>query len=527
MCANDVVLCHEDHCRFAKDYAAKMEASGLVERLLDSRRHLDPDAVFEEARQEEVCPFEVSLELAERADVVLGDYNYVFDPVVALAAAKDPASLSGALLLVDEAHNLVDRGRGYYSPELSDAALAALEERIGSTSAKSAWDAAQAARRVRQLVADAAALLPEGGTEPAGLVPLDGARLDDLRLDLESLLVRHLADLRAGAERLPDDPVLDLYFTFTRFHDVSRMAQPPGAPAPDPAYDVIASRTATGSRLSILCKDPSRPLGAVLNGAAATVEMSATLTPPEFYRDLLGLDPDRTDVLRLPSPFPRENRAVLVAADVDTTYSARAKDAPRLAAIVADVARACPGNVLALFPSYRFLDDVRRHLPALPGRRVLRPSDRSTELERNATLDAMRDGGSPVLLLAASGGAFAEGVDYPGEMLSAVVVVSPALPQVRFEQERIRAYFEERFEKGFEYAYVVPGMTRVIQSAGRLIRSETDTGVVVLACRRFLRAPYKSYLPSDWYGDDPAELLSTSVGADTAAFFESRGRRTR
>jgi DNA excision repair protein ERCC-2 len=112
-------------------------------------------------------------------------------------------------------------------------------------------------------------------------------------------------------------------------------------------------------------------------------------------------------------------------------------------------------------------------------------------------------------------------------MLSAVVVVSPALPQVRFEQERMRAYFEERFEKGFEYAYVVPGMTRVVQSAGRLIRSETDVGVVVLACRRFLRAPYASYLPEDWYGDDPSELRSTSVGADTAAFFESLGRSAR
>jgi len=519
MCANDVVLCHEDHCRFAKDYSAKLEASGLIDRLLDTRRHLDPDAVFEEARGEEVCPFEVSLELAERADVVVGDYNYVFDPIVALSGARDPASLAGSYLLVDEAHNLVDRGRGYYSPELSDAALAALEERIGAFGAKTAWDAAQAARRVRQLVADAAALLPAEGSEVADLVPLDGERLDDLRLDLEALLVRHLADLRAGGERVPDDPVLDLYFTFARFHDVARLAQPPGADGPDPAFDVLASRTPSGIRFAILCKDPSKPVGAILNGAAATVEMSATLTPPEFYRDLLGLDRDRTDVLRLPSPFPRENRAVLVAADVDTTFSARTRDAPRLAALVADVARACPGNVLALFPSYRFLDAVRSHLPALSGRRVLRPSDRSTELERNGTLGALRDGGLPVLLLTVSGGAFAEGVDYPGEMLSAVVVVSPALPQVRFEQERMRQYFEERFEKGFEYAYVVPGMTRVIQSAGRLIRSESDTGVIVLACRRFLREPYRRYLPADWYDDDPSELATDSVGTDAAAFF--------
>jgi DNA excision repair protein ERCC-2 len=518
MCANDVVLCHENHCQFAKDYGAKMEASGLLERLVESHRHLDPDTVFEEARNEVVCPFEVSLELAEEADVVIGDYNYVFDPVVALAATRDPSTLAQSFLLVDEAHNLVDRGRGYYSPELSDGALAALEQRIGVSNAKTAWDAGEAARRLRKLVADAASGLSPDEPEPVDLVTLDEARLDDLRLDFESLLVRHLADLRAGGERVPNDPVLELYFSFARFHDVSKRAQPADG-RPDPAFDVLAARGRGGARLAILCKDPSKLLGETLNAAAATVSMSATLSPPEFYRDLLGLDPDRTSVLRLPSPFPRENRSIFVAPDVDTTYAARGRGAPRLAALVADVTRACPGNVLALFPSYRFLDEVRGHLPAMSGRRVLRPSDRSTELERNSVLSAMRDGGAPVLVFAVSGGAFAEGVDYPGEMLQAVVVVSPALPMVRFEQERMRSYFEERFERGFEYAYVIPGMTRVIQSAGRLIRSGTDTGVVVLACRRFLQEPYSRYLPADWYLDDPGELACIEIGRATEEFF--------
>ncbi|MGZ5429054.1 MAG: DEAD/DEAH box helicase, partial [Thermoanaerobaculia bacterium] len=228
MCANDVVLCHENHCPYAKDYGAKMEASGLLDRLVASHRHLDPDTVFEAARNETVCPFEVSLELAEQADVVLGDYNYVFDPVVALAAARDPSALSNSILLVDEAHNLVDRGRGYYSPELSDASLASLEQRIGVSNARTAWDAGEAARRLRRLVADAAAGLPEDEPEAVDLVTLDEARLDDLRLDFESLLVRHLADLRAGGERVPDDPILDLYFSFARFHDVSKLVPPPG-----------------------------------------------------------------------------------------------------------------------------------------------------------------------------------------------------------------------------------------------------------------------------------------------------------
>ena len=186
---------------------------------------------------------------------------------------------------------------------------------------------------------------------------------------------------------------------------------------------------------------------------------------------------------------------------------------------MADVARNCPGNVLVLFPSYRFLDDVRRLLPPLPGRRVVRPSNRSTEQERQGALAILKDGGAPVLLFAVSGGAFAEGVDYPGEMLSAVVVVSPALPQVGFEQERMRLYFEERFERGFEYAYVIPGMTRVIQSAGRVIRSETDRGVIVLACKRFLQNPYRRFLPEEWFGDSPEEHATDDVGGEVRKFF--------
>jgi len=519
MCANDVVLCHESHCAYAKDYGAKMEASGLLERLLDSERHLDPDLVFEEARREVVCPFEVSLELAERADLVIGDYNYIFDPIVSLAPARDPLALADAILLVDEAHNLVDRGRGYYSPELRDETLNALERSFGLSSAKTAQAAEDAARAIRQLVSEATASLPEAnpGEEISDLVSLSMERLDEIRLELEALFVRHLADLRTGGERVPDDPVAALYFDYARFHDVARLAMGDGTL--DAAFDILASNGPNGRRLSILCKDPSKQLARVINGASSTIAMSATLSPPEFYRDLLGFDSQRTDILKLPSPFPKENRTVVVTTDIDTTYSSRERSAPKLAALLEEIARSCPGNVLALFPSYRYLDDVRRRMPPLPGRRVLRPSDRSTELERRDTLQAMRDGGSPVMLMAVSGGAFAEGVDYPGEMLHAVIVVSPALPQVRFEQERMRLYFEERYEKGFEYAYVIPGMTRVVQSAGRLIRSESDVGVIVLACKRFLREPYRRYLPAEWYVENPKELAETDPGAVTAAFF--------
>lgn len=521
MCANGIVLCHEDHCAYAKDYAAKLEASGLVDRLLAVAPHLEPDFIFEESRAEEVCPFEVSLELAERADVVLGDYNYAFDPVVALSGLRDPASLDGALLLVDEVHNLVDRGRTIWSPEISEAEVRRLSEVIGTTSPKTAAAAQEAAAEVLALVHEACAGLGPSSdpwNPPTELVPLDLERLDDVRLSMESLLVRHLADLRNGADRVPDDPVLGLYFLFAGFHDVARRAAPAGRLGE--AFDLIASRGPGGARLAFLCKDPSRLLGETFDAAFATVGMSATLSPPEFYRDLLGFDPDRTSVLLLPSPFPRENRVVVIAPNVDTTWKGRGAAMPQIARLVAEIAEACPGNVLALFPSYRFVDDARSLLPPLPGHRVLRPSDRSTELERNSVLDALREDGSRILLLAVSGGPFAEGVDYPGAMLHGVVVVSPALPQVRFEQERMRLYFEERYGRGFEYAYVIPGMTRVVQSAGRVIRSETDVGVIALVCRRFLQNPYRKFLPSHWYDDSPGELACLSPGDSVRAFFE-------
>lgn len=517
MCANHVVLCHEEHCPYAREYGAKLEASGLLDQLLSSELLLEPDTVFEASRREEVCPFEVSLELADAADVVVGDYNYAFDPVVSLATLRDPEGLAGALLLVDEVHNLVDRARGYYSPEVSEAELDALAARLGLVAGPTLSDASEAIGVLRELVREAASEVDPESADGTALVSLDLDRLDDVRLGMEALLVRHLAALREGGERVPDDPVVGLYFLFARFHDVARLASPGGRL--DPAFDVLASRLPSGSRLSILCKDPSCQLAPVFAGAAAVVGMSATLSPPEFYRDLLGLDPDRTAVLRIPSPFPRENRLVAIASGVDTRYSARSSSVPALARLVADVAEACPGNLLALFPSYRFLDEVLARMPHLPDRRVLRPSDRATELERHAALSALKDRGLPVLLFAVSGGAFAEGVDYPGEMLAGVVVVSPALPQVRFEQERMRLYFEERFEKGFEYAYVVPGMTRVVQSAGRVIRSETDRGVIVLACRRFLMNPYRRYLPRDWYESSTDELSVRDAGPAVRGFF--------
>jgi DNA excision repair protein ERCC-2 len=163
-------------------------------------------------------------------------------------------------------------------------------------------------------------------------------------------------------------------------------------------------------------------------------------------------------------------------------------------------------------------------MPGTRARLLVQRADLS-DFERQQILQALAappPGG--VLLFAVSGGMYAEGVDYPGELLSGVFVVSPALPQVSFERELLRRYFEEREEAGFEYAYLQPGMTRVVQAAGRLIRSETDRGVIALICRRFLEKPYARYLPRDWYGETPCELVTDRPADEIREFFEKYGR---
>jgi DNA excision repair protein ERCC-2 len=189
---------------------------------------------------------------------------------------------------------------------------------------------------------------------------------------------------------------------------------------------------------------------------------------------------------------------------------------------VAEIADAALGNFLALFPSYAFLREVQERLPPTSKRVMIQRSEMS-DYERNAILDILRERSRKGnLILAVSGGMYAEGIDYQGDMLAGVMVVGPALPQVSFEQELLKQYYDEQYGAGFEFAYLIPGMTRVVQSAGRVIRSETDVGIIALLCRRFTQESYTRYFPADWYEETPRELVTRRAASEIRAFFEAR-----
>jgi DNA excision repair protein ERCC-2 len=511
MCANTEIVCHEEFCPYAEEYGLKLVRTELLQHLLEENEHQDPDRIFEAAKANAVCPFEVSLDLLAEVELVVCDYNYVFDPTIGLRALVHGNALRDSVLIIDEAHNLVDRSRDYFSPELRvdhlERARAFLENRSH-----------QVFDELRVLIEELIAQIKDRvcsslGDERhnEGPADLDEEAISALRIAFDGAVLSYFLYKREHEMWIADDPILDAFFTLTRFHRVLTLG--------GDEFVHIAERDPDGGgeRLKIFCRDASRFVGEVLDGSASAIAMSATLEPFDFYRDLLGFDAHRTDELYVPSPFPPENRLVLAISDVDTTYRRRAAHYDRIASWIARLSHP-QANVLTLFPSYAFLESVHDRLPPVP-HTVIAQRPGVNDAEQKKVLEALGNG-TPHILLAVLGGIFAEGVDYPGKMLSQVIVVSPGLPQYNLERELLKGYYQEFYEHGFGYAYLVPGLTRVVQAAGRLLRSDEDRGVIVVMGRRFLDPRYLRLLPEEWTFGDPESLIFEDPVAAIQEFFD-------
>jgi len=521
MCANRTLTCHDEYCAFARDFGGKTEDGELVRRVLAKRLVVDPEILFEIAVSGEVCPFELGLMVAREAAVTVGDYNYAFDPFVSLREFSPHADLQDAILVVDEIHNLVDRARQIWSPSLESAEIRRAERAasLGGALVHREVEAlcGELLLTVDETLAEAAPGARQESWSLEHALPAD--RLFALRPRLDTAF-RDYLDYRIDTRSMEgDDAFLELYFALLRFLEVLSDG---GA-----CFAELVERVQGSGRLRLLCRDPGRRLGAVLNRCHSVIGLSATLSPTEFHRDLLGLDRERSSALAIPNPFPPEHQRVVIDASVTTLWRERARECPRIARRIAEFADRVPGHCLALFPSHAFLAEVAGQLPATE-KTVLRQSREDGTQQREVILRELRDPrAESVLLLAVAGGVFAEGIDYPGESLRGVAVVGPCLPVPDPERQLLEREYQERFDRGFDYAYAIPGMTRVVQAAGRLIRSERDTGVIALLGRRFLREPYRSLLPEAWLAGRGAEELVGDPAAVADSFFAGLGSQAR
>lgn len=461
---------------------------------------LDLACIEKIADRHQVCPFEFSLDLALWVDAVICDYNYVFDPRVRLRRLFDQPQGEHALL-VDEAHNLVDRGREMSSAELTKRAVLDLKR----SHQASHPELAQALQAInRWFLASEKGMREEG--QRAEVKPEPPADL----LDALRAFLGCCEALLSAARPLPDRPgLLVFYFGALTFVRAAERFEP---------GDLTLIEGSKGRmRVKLYCVDPAPHLRPALIQAKATVFFSATLTPLPYYQHLLsGHEEDHC--LCLPSPFDPENLRVLLAENISTTYRKRHLFYGTVARAIHALVSCRAGNYLAFFPSFAYLNAVYEHFAFLqPQPRLLLQQTRMGEADREAFLLAFADRSDDTLVgFAVLGGIFAEGIDLVGEELIGAAIVGIGLPQLCLERDLIRHHFDEELEAGWEYAYQYPGMTRVLQAAGRIIRGDDDRGVLLLIGERFAHSATQVLLPEEW----PAPIAVSSADAVAAAVEE-------
>lgn len=480
VCVRDGQPCDVRTCPLAVGYYDRWHQA-MREAL--TQETLARTALEEVAVRHQVCPYQLAMDCAAWADLIIADYNYVFDPRVYLrrffAEPGGPYAF-----LVDEAHNLVERAREMFSADLRASEVTQLRRALRDRLPR----CARLLDRVyQQLCACAAAAEEELEGRPQVTRTVPAALLEALR-DFGQEAERWLARNEESDFR---DGLLQFFFRSLAFQRTSEGF--------DECYVTLAETQRGETRVRLLCLDPSVLLREGLDRGQAAIFFSGTLSPLEYFRNVLG-GRVGDGTLQLASPFPSENLEVLVCAQISTEFRSRHATHDAIAQKITALVTDKPGNYLVYFPSYDYLNEVRRRFEAICAVRTHVQRSGMSESERAQFLEAFRPNNTETLVgFAVLGGIFGEGIDLVGDRLVGVAVVGVGLPQVSVERELIRHYYQEKLEAGFAYAYLFPGMNRVLQAAGRVIRSELDRGVVLLIDRRFREERYRQLLPSWWH----------------------------
>lgn len=476
VCFKDEVRCSKDYCEYADGFYDRL--NGAMIDMLEREATMDREVIERYARKHRICPFELSIEAAYAADAVICDYNYVFDPRVSLKRLLQEQRKQTALL-VDEAHNLVDRARDMFSAELVKSGFLHLQRE----SKGKQRELAQAAKALNEIFIELRKMV---GERKHSL--LDGppqSLLERLESFVEAAEQTLVAD---GGEELT--LLKDVYFAALSFLRIAKLA--------DERFVTYAEVERSEVRVKLLCLDPSQLLRLMSNGYRAKVFFSATLSPFGFYKVVLGAGEDDY-TFAIPSPFSKDQWEVSITA-LSTRYRDRESSLARLGSLLRERISRCNGCYMVFFPSFEYLKaGVAAYEAEMPDADILVQTHTMSEEERERFLDAFQAGRARTLVgFAVLGGIFSEGIDLQGDRLTGVIIVGVGLPQIGLERDLMKNYYNSTGRDGFDYAYVFPGMNKVLQAGGRLIRSERDRGSLVLVDDRYLQPKYMQLLPEEW-----------------------------
>lgn len=492
LCICDEAECNPQHCPRAKGHFDRV--NDAVFEILNQEDIYTRERLLEHSEKWQVCPYEMCLDIASWCDAVICDYNYVFDPDVKLKRFFGEGVKGEYLFLIDEAHNLVDRGRDIFSAALYKEDFLAMK-RIAKLFDK----------KLERLTDRCNKKLLEYKRE------CDGCRVMESISDFVLPLLGLMSELETCLETLRDEElrrqVLEFYFQVRSFLMIYELV--------DENYVIYAQHEEDGRfKIKLFCVNPAANIQECLDRGRSTVFFSATLLPVQYYKKLLSTREDDYAVY-VDSPFCQEKRCLILCRDVSSRYTRRNETEYRkIAAYIHAAASAKAGNYMAFFPSYRLMEDVLsvyRSEFAGENVEILVQGTGMTEVQREEFLGKFQEKNDRSLVgFCVMGGIFSEGIDLAGEKLIGAVVIGTGIPQIGQERELLKEFYDKKGENGFDYAYRFPGMNKVLQSAGRVIRTREDVGVILLLDDRFCTREYEMLFPREWAERTTATLPAVS-----------------
>ena len=503
LCLCEETDCNPEKCPYAEGHFDRVNAA-VFEILNEKDTYLRED-LLEQAEKHRVCPYEMCLDISSWVDAVICDYNYVFDPNVYLRRFFSDGVKGDYLFLIDEAHNLVERGRKMYSAVLCKEDFLETAKIVKEHSAK-----------LYKILKKCNRLMLEYKRECDECTVMEN--IAGLSLQLMNLLGEMENFLEKEHEEKVQKAVLEFSFSVRHFLNMYDIA--------DENY-VIYSHYDDEQRflITLYCVNPKRNLQECLNKGRGAVFFSGTFLPLPYYRSLFS---ERRDdyAICASSPFLRENLKLLVACDVSSKYTRRGvSEYEKMAEYIYELAAGKQGNYMVFFPSYRMLEDIYEIFRNKTEERqfevsCILQSSNMTEQEREEFLEAFQENSAKTLIgFCVMGGIFSEGIDLTGERLIGAAIVGTGLPQVGCEREILKNYYDEKAQNGFAYAYRYPGMNKVLQAAGRVIRTKEDRGVVLLLDERFLQREYLELFPQEWQSYERCTV--GNAGQKIRAFWDS------
>ena len=478
ICKMDEVNCNPEYCPYANGYFDRINNS--LKDILAKYNDYSKDNIEKISEEYMLCPFELSLDLTNLSDVIICDYNYVFDPRVYLKRFFDTKT-TDYTFLIDEAHNLVDRAREMYSATLNEEKFVKVKKLISKKD-----------KRITRVIKEIQSYFED---KLEDLTTLDENDLVESEAPLElceilSSFIKFVDEYLARTNE-ENEELMDLYFDVYSFLSISDFY--------DKNYTTIYTKTFNGMNIKIYCVNPQKVIEEKMKKAKSNIIFSATLIPMDYFMKMYSYD-EEDFIINLKSPFDVKNRLLMIGDNVATTYNKRFETSEDIASYIANCVQAKKGNYMVFFPSYKYMDLVfdkmKENYPNI--NTSIQESNMSEEEKEEFLSMFDEDNKETHVGFCVLGGHFSEGIDLTNDKLIGVIIVGVGMPQIGIERDIIKDHMKDS-NKGFDYAYVYPGMIKVLQAAGRCIRTDDDKGVILLLDNRYSQRRYQSLFPYEWY----------------------------